>query len=228
MPNQTPRFPGLPGLAGLPKLPSVDAVLGEIDKALKTLAATPVAQRPNPARGNLPVDHLNETEKQQVIGLMRVNHVGEICAQALYQAQSLASSSPEKKALFDHAAREEADHLAWTQERLDQLGARPSLLNPFWYGGAFALGFVAGTLGDKVSLGFMAETEKQVEKHLNDHLGRLPAGDVQSRAILEQMRQDEIEHGQTAIEQGANVLPMPVKLAMTAMSKVMTTLAQKI
>lgn len=130
--------------------------------------------------------------------------------------------------MFDHAAKEEADHLAWTQERLDQLGARPSLLNPFWYGGAFALGFVAGTLGDKVSLGFMAETEKQVEKHLNDHLGRLPAGDQQSRAILEQMRQDEIEHGQTAIDQGANNLPMPVKLAMTAMSKVMTTLAQKI
>ncbi|MFX3622364.1 MAG: 2-polyprenyl-3-methyl-6-methoxy-1,4-benzoquinone monooxygenase [Limnobacter sp.] len=228
MPNQPPRFPGFPGLPALPKLPSVDAVLNEVDKALKTLAATPVAQRPNPAGQNLRAEQLSDAEKEQVIGLMRVNHVGEICAQALYQAQALASKDPEKKALFDHAAKEEADHLAWTQERLDQLGARPSLLNPFWYGGAFALGFVAGTLGDKVSLGFMAETEKQVEKHLNDHLGRLPAGDQQSRAILEQMRQDEIEHGQTAIDQGANNLPMPVKLAMTAMSKVMTTLAQKI
>ncbi|MCE2745724.1 MAG: 2-polyprenyl-3-methyl-6-methoxy-1,4-benzoquinone monooxygenase [Burkholderiales bacterium] len=228
MPNQTPRSFSFPGLPNLPKLPSLDAVLGEVDKALKTLAATPVAQRPNPAGKNLPAEQLSDAEKQKVIGLMRVNHVGEICAQALYQAQALASSSPEKKALFNHAAKEEADHLAWTQERLDQLGARPSLLNPLWYSGAFALGFVAGTLGDKVSLGFMAETERQVEKHLNDHLGRLPAGDQQSRAILEQMRQDEIEHGQKAIEQGANNLPLPVKLAMTAMSKVMTTLAQKI
>lgn len=228
MPNQPPKFPGFRGLPPFPKLPSIDAVIGEIDKALKTLAATPVAQRPNPAGRGLPTDQLSNAEKDQVIGLMRVNHVGEICAQALYQAQSLASSDPEKKALFNHAAKEEADHLAWTQERLDQLGARPSLLNPFWYGGAFALGFVAGTLGDKVSLGFMAETERQVEKHLNDHLGRLPASDQQSRAILEQMRQDEIEHGQTAIDQGANNLPTPVKLAMTAMSKVMTTLAQKI
>ncbi|WP_291712618.1 2-polyprenyl-3-methyl-6-methoxy-1,4-benzoquinone monooxygenase [Limnobacter sp. CACIAM 66H1] len=228
MPNQPPRFTGLPGFPSLPKLPSLDAVIGELDKALKTLAATPVAQRPNPAGQTWPVEQLSDSDKEQVIGLMRVNHVGEICAQALYQAQALASKDPEKKALFDHAAKEEADHLAWTQERLDQLGARPSLLNPFWYGGAFALGFVAGTLGDKVSLGFMAETERQVEKHLNDHLGKLPAGDQKSRAILEQMRQDEIEHGQTAIDQGANNLPMPVKLAMTAMSKVMTTLAQKI
>lgn len=228
MPNQPPRFPRFPGLPALPKLPSVDAVLNEVDKALKTLAATPVAQRPNPGGQRFLAEQLSHAEKEQVIGLMRVNHVGEICAQALYQAQAMTSKDPAKKALFDHAAKEEADHLAWTQERLDQLGARPSLLNPFWYGGAFALGFVAGTLGDKVSLGFMAETEKQVEKHLNDHLGRLPASDQQSRAILEQMRQDEIEHGQTAIQQGANNLPMPVKLAMTAMSKVMTTLAQKI
>ena len=225
MPNQSPRLPKLPVF---PKLPSIDAVLCEVDKALKTLAATPVAKRPNPAAQSFPANKLSEAEKLQVIGLMRVNHVGEICAQALYQAQSLASNDPEKKALFDHAAKEEADHLAWTQERLEQLGARPSLLNPFWYGGAFALGFVAGTLGDKVSLGFMAETEKQVERHLNDHLERLPAGDQHTRAILETMRQDEIEHGQTAIDQGANTLPMPVKLAMTAMSKVMTTLAQKI
>lgn len=228
MPDQPPQFPRLPGLPLLPKLPSLDAVLSEVDKAMRTLATTPVAQRANPAGQRLSVEQLNDAEKEQVIGLMRVNHVGEICAQALYQAQALASNDPEKKALFDHAAREEADHLAWTQERLDQLGARPSLLNPFWYGGAFALGYVAGTLGDKVSLGFMAETERQVEKHLTDHLGRLPASDQQSRAILEQMRQDEIEHGRTAIEQGANNLPMPVKLAMTAMSKIMTTLAQKI
>jgi 3-demethoxyubiquinol 3-hydroxylase len=225
MPNQNPRFPAFSATF---KLPSIDAVLNEVEKAMRTLAAKPVAQRPNPASKSLPVSQLSEIDKEHVIGLMRVNHVGEICAQALYQAQSLASTNPEKKALFDHAAREESDHLAWTQERLDQLGAKPSLLNPLWYGGAFALGLVAGALGDKVSLGFMAETEKQVEKHLNDHLARLPAGDQQSRAILEQMRQDEIEHGQTAVLQGAHNLPVPVKLAMTAMSKVMTTLAQKI
>ncbi|HEX4856547.1 MAG TPA: 2-polyprenyl-3-methyl-6-methoxy-1,4-benzoquinone monooxygenase [Limnobacter sp.] len=225
MPDQNSSFPPFSATF---RLPPVDAVLSEVEKAMRTLAAKPVAQRPNPASRHVSASQLSEAEKEQVIGLMRVNHVGEICAQALYQAQSLASSNPEKKALFDHAAREETDHLAWTQERLDQLGARPSLLNPLWYGGAFALGLLAGKLGDKVSLGFMAETEKQVEKHLNDHLARLPASDQHSRAILEQMRQDEIEHGQSAVLQGAHNLPVPVKLAMTAMSKVMTTLAQKI
>ncbi|MCQ8894861.1 2-polyprenyl-3-methyl-6-methoxy-1,4-benzoquinone monooxygenase [Limnobacter humi] len=207
----------------------MDALLAEADKALKTLTATPIAQRRNPAKnmhGNS--DTLNDQEKSKVIGLMRVNHVGEVCAQALYQAQALCSQDPAKKALFVEAAREEADHLAWTQERLNELGGRPSLLNPLWYGGAFALGLVAGQLGDKVSLGFMAETERQVEKHLNNHLQRLPAADVASRAILEQMKQDEIDHGQTALAHGGEHLPLPVKMAMTAMSKVMTTLAQKI
>lgn len=223
MPNQKPAFPPKP------RAPSLDALLSEIDKALKTLVATPVAERPNPGHSLAHAeDQFTADEKTKVTGLMRVNHVGEVCAQALYQAQALATTDPNKKALFVHAAREEADHLAWTQERLNDLGARPSLLNPLWYGGAFALGYVAGTLGDKVSLGFMAETEKQVERHLNDHLGRLPANDQRSRAILEQMKQDEIEHGQKAIDEGANNLPLPVKLAMTAMSKVMTTLAMKI
>ncbi|HEX4918464.1 MAG TPA: 2-polyprenyl-3-methyl-6-methoxy-1,4-benzoquinone monooxygenase [Limnobacter sp.] len=219
-----PKFPSPPKFT----LPALDALITEVDKALKTLAAKPVAQRRNPASKMSGQTDLSETEKQRVIGLMRVNHVGEVCAQALYQAQALASKDPDKKALFNHAALEEADHLAWTQERLDDLGARPSLLNPLWYGGAFALGYVAGQLGDKVSLGFMAETERQVEKHLNDHLSKLPAGDLPSRAILEQMKQDEIEHGQAALDHGGAALPLPVKLAMTAMSKVMTTLAQKI
>ncbi|HEX4916492.1 MAG TPA: 2-polyprenyl-3-methyl-6-methoxy-1,4-benzoquinone monooxygenase [Limnobacter sp.] len=209
-------------------LPAMDALITEVDRALKTLAAKPLAQRANPAGQVAAQAELSESEKQKAIGLMRVNHVGEVCAQALYQAQALASTDPAKKALFNHAALEEADHLAWTQERLDELGARPSLLNPLWYGGAFALGYVAGQLGDKVSLGFMAETERQVEKHLNDHLRKLPAADHPSRAILEQMKRDEIEHGQTAINHGGAPLPLPVKLAMTAMSKVMTTLAQKI
>ena len=224
LPNWVTQLTTAPSL---PALPSVDSVIAEVDKALKTLAATPVAQRDNPGHAASP-SQLDDAEKAKVVGLMRVNHVGEVCAQALYQAQALASRDPAKKALFLEAAREETDHLAWTQERLQELGARPSLLNPLWYSGAFALGFVAGQLGDGVSLGFMAETEHQVEKHLNDHLGRLPAGDRTSRAILQQMPDDEIAHGQTAVAEGGQPLPLPVKLAMTAMSKVMTTLAQKI
>ncbi|MDX1669107.1 MAG: 2-polyprenyl-3-methyl-6-methoxy-1,4-benzoquinone monooxygenase [Limnobacter sp.] len=212
-----------------PHLPSLDAVISEADKALKTLTSPAMARRSNPATGmEDPANAYTEAEKADVIGMMRVNHVGEVCAQALYQGQSLASKSPEKKKLFIHAAQEEADHLAWTQQRLNELGGRPSLLNPLWYGGAFALGFVAGQMGDKVSLGFMAETEKQVERHLEGHLRRLPINDLPSRAILEQMKQDEIEHGQTAVDQGGADLPLPVRFAMTSMAKVMTTLAQKI
>lgn len=207
--------------------PSLDAVLSELDCALKTLAAKPVAERKNPGQ-SAPASALSDSEKQKVIGLMRVNHVGEVCAQALYQAQALASNDSEKKALFYKAAREETDHLAWTQERLTELGARPSLFNPFWYCSSFALGYMAGTIGDKISLGFMAETEKQVEQHLEKHLAQLPATDLNSRAILEQMKHDEIGHAQTAIQAGAMMLPLPIKLAMTAMSKVMTTLALKI
>lgn len=218
--------PTLPRLSEL-RLPSVDSVLGEVDKALKTLAAKPVANRPNPSSQTLE-GQLADGEKSDVIGMMRVNHVGEICAQALYQGQALASADPAKKALFMHAAEEEADHLAWTQERLDELGGRPSLLNPVWYAGAFALGYFAGQLGDKVSLGFMAETERQVEQHLNSHLQRLPSQDLASRAIVEQMRIDEIEHGQAAQAEGATSLPLPVKMAMTGMSKIMTTLAHRI
>lgn len=223
-PPAPPRFTDL-------KLPSVDSVLSEMDKALRTLAAKPVANRPNPSTNmglNSPEVQLGDLEKADVIGMMRVNHVGEICAQALYQGQALASADPAKKALFMHAAEEEADHLAWTQERLDELGGRPSLLNPVWYAGAFALGYFVGQLGDKVSLGFMAETERQVEQHLNSHLQRLPSQDLASRAIVEQMKIDEIEHGQTAQAEGATTLPLPVKMAMTGMSKIMTTLAHRI
>lgn len=210
--------------------PKLDDIIGEVDHALKTLLAKPVAQRENPSRRFEPFedDTLSPNEQRDVIGMMRVNHVGEVCAQALYQGQALAATTAERKAMFKHAATEEADHLAWTQERLEQLGGRPSLLNPLWYGGAFALGFVAGQLGDKLSLGFMAETEKQVEQHLNGHLQKLPARDVASRAIVEQMKQDEIEHGQAAVSEGASNLPAPVKFAMTKMAKVMTTLAHHI
>lgn len=222
-----PKPPALPPSLGDLKVPSVDSVLAEVDKALRTLAAKPVAQRPNPAHG-LDDQRPDSTALGDVIGMMRVNHVGEVCAQALYQGQALASSDPNKKALFLHAAEEEADHLAWTQERLEDLGGRPSLLNPLWYAGAFALGYCAGQLGDQVSLGFMAETEKQVEQHLNSHLQRLPVDDLASRAIVEQMKQDEIQHGQTAKAEGGLPLPLPVKLAMSGMSKIMTTLAHRI
>lgn len=227
--TQAPSNRAFPKLPPRPNLPSLDAVISEADKALKTLTTPARARRAYPAMGKEdPSDSYSESAKADIIGMMRVNHVGEVCAQALYQGQSLASKDPEKKKLFNHAAQEEADHLAWTQERLNELGGRPSLLNPLWYGGSFALGFVAGQMGDKISLGFMAETEKQVEHHLDSHLKRLPANDLPSRAILEQMKQDEIEHGQTAIHQGGAHLPLPVRFAMTSMAKVMTTLAQRI
>lgn len=156
---------------------------------------------------------------------MRVNHVGEVCAQALYQAQKLATNSPELKASFEQAAREEEDHLAWTSKRLNDLDARPSLLNPLWYAGALAIGFVAGRFGDRASLGFMAETERQVEQHLDGHMKTLPANDHASRAIVEQMRLDESAHAAAAIGAGGTEVPFPVRALMRAASKVMTRTA---
>jgi ubiquinone biosynthesis monooxygenase Coq7 len=164
-------------------------------------------------------------ERRQAGALMRVNHVGEICAQALYTAQALATSNPALREHFRHAAAEETDHLAWTSDRLGELGDRPSLLNPLWYAGAFGLGLVAGRLGDPVSLGFVLETERQVESHLESHLDRLPAGDHASRAIVAQMKEDEAAHGRQALASGAAELPQPVKLAMRMAAKVMTTTA---
>lgn len=226
-------LPTLGDIKGRPNqlsLPHPDEVISEIDHALKTLLAKPLAQRPNPSEKfqTHTQDNFSAIEKADIIGMMRVNHVGEVCAQALYQGQALAAKTTERKAMFKHAATEEADHLAWTQDRLEELGGRPSLLNPLWYAGAFTLGFVAGQFGDKVSLGFMAETERQVEQHLNGHLQRLPASDFASRAIVEQMKQDEIEHGQAAQTEGAAPLPAPVKFAMTKMAKLMTNLAHHI
>jgi ubiquinone biosynthesis monooxygenase Coq7 len=159
---------------------------------------------------------------------MRVNHVGEICAQALYTAQAAATSDPALRRHFELAAREETDHLAWTQSRLDALESRPSLLNPLWYTGAFALGLVAGRLGDRVSLGFVVETERQVESHLDSHLERLPDGDHASRAIVVQMKADEAAHAAAALAQGADELPAAAKALMRAAAKVMTTTAHYI
>ncbi|NBQ91038.1 MAG: 2-polyprenyl-3-methyl-6-methoxy-1,4-benzoquinone monooxygenase, partial [Betaproteobacteria bacterium] len=160
--------------------------------------------------------------------LMRVNHVGEVCAQALYQAQALTARTPELRAQMLHAAQEELDHLVWTQQRLNQLQDRASLLNPLWYAGAFAMGLAAGRAGDAVSLGFVVETERQVEEHLAGHLERLPARDAASRAIVEQMRQDEARHGREARQAGGAPLPPAVQLAMRAAARVMTTTAHRI
>jgi ubiquinone biosynthesis monooxygenase Coq7 len=159
---------------------------------------------------------------------MRVNHVGEVCAQALYQSQKLFARNPEIQEMLHHSGQEEMDHLAWCETRLHELGSHTSYLNPFWYAGSFAIGMVAGLAGDKWSLGFVAETEKQVENHLESHLEKLPQNDHRSRAIVDQMRLDEIEHGQAAVQAGGASLPRPVQQMMKAMSKIMTTSAYKI
>jgi ubiquinone biosynthesis monooxygenase Coq7 len=168
---------------------------------------------------------LSPAERAHSAGLMRVNHVGEVCAQALYQAQKLATKSPSLRVVFNRAAIEEEDHLAWTSKRLEALDSRPSLLNPLWYAGALAIGLAAGRMGDRVSLGFMAETERQVEQHLDSHLEQLPAADRESRAIVEQMRVDEVEHGKAAMDAGGVELPFPARALMRAVSKVMTRTA---
>jgi ubiquinone biosynthesis monooxygenase Coq7 len=205
----------------------MDRLLGAVDSALRTLFARPRAERPCPV---VPGDetHLVPSEKRQAAALMRVNHVGEVCAQALYTAQALATRDPQLRRHFEKAATEETDHLAWTADRLAELGARPSLLNPVWYGGAFALGLVAGRLGDRVSLGFVVETERQVEAHLQGHLDQLPAGDHASRAIVAQMKDDEAAHAAQALQAGAIELPAPAKALMRAAAKVMTTTAHYI
>lgn len=202
----------------------MDRLLGAFDQALRTLFATPRSTRPCPV---VPAEatHLGAQERRHAAALMRVNHVGEICAQALYTAQAMATSNPDLRSRLEQAAREETDHLAWTKSRLDELGSRPSLLNPLWYAGAFGLGLVAGRLGDPVSLGFIVETERQVESHLQSHLDRLPAADHASRAIVAQMKDDEAAHANAALQAGGVELPAPVKAAMRAAAKVMTTTA---
>ena len=171
---------------------------------------------------------MSEDHLREAAALMRVNHVGEVCAQALYDAQALAARSPELRALFEQAARDETDHLAWTEQRIKELGGRTSLLNPLWYGGAFAIGLAAARIGDRASLGFMAETERQVERHLQGHLDRLPEGDTASRAIVEQMKEDEVRHAEAAAVHGGAELPLPVRLAMRMAARVMTRTAHYI
>lgn len=208
-------------------LTPLDTLLCTADNALKTVLGGHHAARPMP-RPPSPQDEERtaDAERRLSAALMRVNHVGEVCAQALYTAQALVTRDPALKAHFEDAAREETDHLAWTQQRLKELGSHTSVLNPLWYAGAFGIGLVAGRLGgDRVSLGFVVETERQVEQHLESHLGRLPAADTVSRAVVEQMKDDEVRHAVKADEAGALPLPLPVRLAMRAAAKVMTTTA---
>ncbi|MRD48889.1 2-polyprenyl-3-methyl-6-methoxy-1,4-benzoquinone monooxygenase [Caenimonas koreensis] len=202
----------------------MDAILGAADSALRTLFAKPGSRRACPVVA-ADETRLSDQERRESGALMRVNHVGEVCAQALYTAQALGTRDPALAKRLLVAAQEETDHLAWTAARLDELGTRPSLLNPLWYAGAFALGLVAGRLGDRVSLGFIVETERQVEAHLESHMERLPAGDHASRAIVAQMKTDEAEHAQRALQEGAMELPAPAKGLMRAAARVMTTTA---
>lgn len=205
----------------------MDTLLNAADSALRTLFSRPHASRHCPT---LPAQatELSAADKALAGALMRVNHVGEVCAQALYASQAMSTQNPVLRQHFLEAGKEEGDHLAWTRERLDELGARPSLLNPLWYAGAFGLGLLAGRLGDRVSLGFVMETERQVESHLASHLERLPPGDHASRAIVAQMKDDEARHAQEAQGAGGFELPAPVRALMRASARVMTTTAHYI
>ena len=206
---------------------SLDAAICAFDQTLRSINSVATASRPNPSVG-VAEPGLSEQEKAHSAGLMRVNHVGEVCAQALYAAQSAFAKTPLIREQFKQAGLEEIDHLAWTADRLNELGSRTSLLNPLWYAGSFALGALAAKLGDPISLGFVVETERQVEAHLNSHLDELPENDLRSRAIVTQMRDDEAAHAQAAAGLGAAELPLPVKKVMEAMAKVMTTTAYRI
>ncbi len=205
---------------------TLDDLISSADNALRTLSGAVHAARPRPvAESDV---ELSPAQRQLSAALMRVNHVGEVCAQALYQAQALTTRDPALRRSLEAAAREETDHLAWTQARLAELGARPSLLNPLWYAGAFAIGLAAGRVGDAVSLGFVVETERQVEQHLQSHLSRLPAGDIRSQAIVKQMKDDEARHADNAERAGAAPMPAPARWLMRAAARVMTRTAHVI
>lgn len=199
----------------------IDQLILEFDKALRTVFAPARSVRPVPG-DELPDAALEDDERRHAAALMRVNHVGEICAQALYQGQALLSRDPAIRESLQQASDEETEHLAWTERRIAELGGRKSLLNPLWYGGALAVGMAAGRFGDRWNLGFLAETERQVEAHLKSHLESLPAQDRKSRAIVEQMKADEVEHAETALRLGAQELPAPVKGVMKLAARVMT------
>lgn len=206
---------------------ALDRAILEFDRALRAVSGVHHAERPNPADGIAEGD-LDEDARAHSAALMRVNHVGEVCAQALYQGQALTAKDAGTRESLERAAREEGDHLAWSMDRIEALGGRPSLLNPLWYAGSLALGAGAGLLGDRWNLAFLAETERQVEEHLTGHLEKLSGEDVPTREVVKAMREDEARHRQTAVSLGAAELPAPVKRAMRAIAKVMTTVAYRI
>ena len=202
-------------------LPGIDRLIIGFDRALRTLYGPALSLRPVPGE-NLPNLELSAAEKRHAAALMRVNHSGEVCAQALYQGQALTARDDTVRKTLERAAAEEPEHLAWTAQRIDELGGRVSVLNPFFYTGSFAIGALSGLLGDKWNMGFLAETERQVEGHLDGHLEQLPAQDEKSRAIVAQMKEDEARHADTALARGAAELPGPVKQAMRISSRLMT------
>jgi len=209
-------------------LNGTDILINECDKALRAIFTKSQGTRPIPKTSSKEQDALNTAETKQSIELMRINHTGEVCAQALYQGQSITARSNEVKAKMQEAAAEEIDHLEWCETRLEELGGRPSLLNPVWYAGSLTMGTIAGAIGDKWSLGFLQETEIQVEKHLGDHLEKLPKNDFASRAIVKQMQIDEAQHAEMAKENGAAALPGTVKWLMEKTANVMKTIAAKV
>lgn len=203
-------------------LSRLDQLIIGLDRVVRTLADTPGEERrPSPAR-DLPKSELDDAERRHAAGLMRVNHSGEVCAQALYQGQALTAKLPQVRAEMEHAAEEEIDHLVWCRQRLDDLDSHTSYLNPLWYGLSFALGAGAGLVSDRVSLGFVAATEERVCQHLQTHLEQLPETDRQSRAVVQQMLTDEAKHAQTALAAGGLDFPAPVKTAMSLVAKAMT------
>ena len=204
-----------------------DLAIAELDRVARTLSGVDVASRPSPATTK-PEGDLTTEEREHAAALMRVNHVGEVCAQALYQGQRLTARSPQNREALKQAATEEQDHLAWSSNRIGELGGRPSLLNPLWYAGSLAMGAASGALGDRWNLAFLAETERQVEEHLASYLQMLSPADERTRALVDRMRQEEGKHRQTAVSLGAADLPQPVKQVMRLMAKVMTTVAYRV
>jgi ubiquinone biosynthesis monooxygenase Coq7 len=211
----------------LPGLPDPDRLIVELDKVVQVLFGDAVARRPSPAEG-VTEDNLDSETRRHAAALMRVNHCGEVCAQALYQGQALASQNPSIRQALGEAAHEEGDHLAWSADRVRELGGRLSLLNPIWYAGSFALGFAAGRVGDGWNLGFLAETERQVEEHLQGHVERLAGLDARTRAVIEGMQQEEAQHRRNAETLGARELPEALRRAMRLAARVMTTLSYRI
>jgi len=205
----------------------LDDLILAFDRALRTLSGVAASGRPNPARG-MPEPDLSPEERRHAVGLMRVNHTGEVCAQALYQAQALTARDGATRSRMANAAREEEEHLAWTQQRLAELDGRASLVNPLWYAGSFAFGLAAGITGDRTNLGFVVETERQVEEHLTGHMDRVPPADIKSRAIVAAMRDDEMRHGRMALDAGAIELPWTVRMLMRGAARVMTLTAYRL